>query len=175
MSLYTLCKSGDVKAVHQAIQNGANDWNWGLCGAFQGGHKDLVLLMIQNGADDWDAGLHMACWKGHKDLAFLMMQNGANDWNYALRGACEGGHKDLVLLMIQKGATKIGTYVTYSEHRDLILYLLDHGVPPSQLAGVPQTKQAFQEIETRKKTMMNALESNLIVDVCRLIGQYMIL
>jgi len=56
-----------------------------------------------------------------------------------------------------------------------LYYLLNHGVPPSQLTGVPQMKKAFQEIETRKKTMMNAFESTLIVDVCRLIGQYIIL
>ena len=53
MSLYELCKSGDSKAVHQAIHNGASDWNWGLRGACRGGHKDLVLLMVQYGAKDW--------------------------------------------------------------------------------------------------------------------------
>ena len=32
------------------IEHGANDFNYGLCGACIGGHKDLVEFMIECGA-----------------------------------------------------------------------------------------------------------------------------
>jgi len=104
-----------------------------------------------------------------------MIQKGAKGWNDGLRYACAYGHKSMVLLMIRNGANTNHYYVTYSKHRDLILYLLDHGIPRSQLSEIPEIKQCFQEIETRKKHMMNVLDATLIVDVCRLIAEYMIL
>jgi len=33
------------------IEKGANDWNWGLQGACEGGHYELAEWMIEKGAD----------------------------------------------------------------------------------------------------------------------------
>ena len=40
-------------------------WNWGLKGACDGGHMDIVNLMISKGANVWDLGLRGACYGGH--------------------------------------------------------------------------------------------------------------
>ena len=84
----------------------AIDWNWnfGLLGACEGGHKRFVELMIEKGADNWDLGLFGACLGGHKMLVELMIDKGADYWNYALYGACKGGHRMLAEWMISKGA-----------------------------------------------------------------------
>ena len=41
---------GNTFVVHDAIEKGATDWNWGLWGACGGGHLELVNLMIEKGA-----------------------------------------------------------------------------------------------------------------------------
>jgi hypothetical protein len=64
--------------------------------------------MIDRGADNWNWGLEGACQGGHPGLAQLMIDKGANDWNYGLEGACQMGHLILVQLMISKGADSCG-------------------------------------------------------------------
>ena len=55
---------------------------------------------------DWDDGLSGACQGGHRDLAEFMIEKGANNWNWGLDAACYGGHRDFAEWMIEKGATQ---------------------------------------------------------------------
>ena len=34
------------------IKKGADDWNWGMCGAAEGGQMDLVKFFIEKGSDN---------------------------------------------------------------------------------------------------------------------------
>ncbi len=106
MDLFEACENGDREQVDKLIEKGATYWGWdyGLCGACQGGHLDLVNLMIENGARRWNLGLMGACRGGHLELTNLIIEKGADDWNYGLGGACYGGHLELVNLMIENGA-----------------------------------------------------------------------
>jgi hypothetical protein len=96
-------KNGDQLSIIKSSYN--EDWiDWGLFGACEGGHKDLVNLMISKDAYDFDYALMYACRGGHKDLMVLLIIRGINNFDYGLFGACEGGHKDLIKLMIAYGA-----------------------------------------------------------------------
>jgi hypothetical protein len=99
------CEGGHKKIVEQMIELGATNWNLGLKGACHRGHKEIVDLMIERGATDWNEGLYWACEGGHKEIVELMIERGATDWNGGLREACQGGHKEIVDLMIERGAT----------------------------------------------------------------------
>ena len=80
-------------------------WRWGLRGACQGGHLDVVTLMIDNDATNWHDGFEYAGWGGHMNIVNLMIEKGGTDWHWGLRWACKGGHYDIVNLMLDKGAT----------------------------------------------------------------------
>ena len=71
------------------IKYGANDWNWGLYGACQGGHESLVHLLIKCGANDWNGGLHGACQGGHESLVHLLIKCGATECFYCHRSIAD--------------------------------------------------------------------------------------
>ena len=127
--LYKQCLDNNIAGVNLSI-NEQVDWNYGLEGACQGGHENLVLFMIEKGATAWNRGLYCACQGGHKDLALLMIKKGADDLNDGLYAACLRGHKDLVYLMIEKGANYF-TYGSYGAfkggHRELRLLMIEKG------------------------------------------------
>ncbi len=86
---YDLCFYGNYEKI-STIEN--DDWNWGLRGACEGGHMDMVELMIERGATNWNYGLYGACRGGHMDIVELMIERGAANWNCGLYYACYGGH-----------------------------------------------------------------------------------
>src|SRR3990172_2771370 len=49
----TLLQVQMLMSFHEDI-----DFDYGLSGACQGGHRDLVNLMIEKGATDWNNGLY---------------------------------------------------------------------------------------------------------------------
>lgn len=102
-NFFEICYKGDIKEFENTIENGENNWNWGLCGACYGGHIAIVNLMIKKGADDWNNGLYGACRGGHIELVQLMIEKGANDWNEELKTACDIVDMKLVKLGSNKG------------------------------------------------------------------------
>jgi len=102
-SLYEPCLKNSKYWINYFIEKGADDWDTGLRGVYQGRHIDLVniMLQLQEGAKYWNWGLWGACKGGHIDLVNMMLQKGA-DVNYGLYGACEGGHLDIINTMIAK-------------------------------------------------------------------------
>jgi len=71
--------------------------------------KYWINYFIKKGANNWNYILSVACQGGHLDLVNMMIQKGANV-NWGLAGACKGGHLDLVNMMIQKGANPMSEY-----------------------------------------------------------------
>jgi hypothetical protein len=61
------------------VSKGANWWNWGMKGAAQGGHIDLVLYFVSQGACEWDQGRISATIGGHMDIVKYFVSQGAND------------------------------------------------------------------------------------------------
>ena len=48
------CKLNDKRVIEYLITKGANNWEWGMSRAAQGGHKDLVNFFIEKGAKNWE-------------------------------------------------------------------------------------------------------------------------
>ncbi len=102
--LYGACEGGHLNIVNLMIEKGASDWNWGLNGACIKGSLDIINLMIEMGANNWNWGLSGACLGGNLNIINLMIEMGASNWNWGLSDACLGGHLNIVNLMIEKGA-----------------------------------------------------------------------
>ena len=90
--------NGDMDHLMEEIQ--ATKYDWGLSGACEGGHMDIVNLMIQKGAVNWNMGLIGACAGGFGAIADLMIKKGADDFSLRLYGVCLSGHFDIVKLII---------------------------------------------------------------------------
>ena len=123
------CLLHDKPLYDLALELGAGDLNYGLIGACQGGHLDLITYLINRGADEWNSGLYgaclgqqseivklmltkgenlntglrYACESGHQSIITLMLDQGANNWEDGLIGACEGGHVEIMLQMLHLG------------------------------------------------------------------------
>ena len=107
--LQSSCQENTLIQVQMLLHSHKNiDFDYGLQGACQGGHLDVVKFMIEKGATYWNGGLSSACCGGQTDVVHLMIEKGATDWNLGLSGACQGVHPDVVNLMIEKGATYCG-------------------------------------------------------------------
>jgi hypothetical protein len=78
---YSGCRCANLWLVRLAVDRGAEDLDWGLQGACEGGHRVLVDLMIEKGADHWNRGLWGACKGGHRYLVDLMIERGAHFCN----------------------------------------------------------------------------------------------
>ncbi len=83
-------------------------WDWGLYGACEGGHMDIVRFLIEKGADQWDWGLSYACRGGHMEIVKLMIEKGCKWLNGGLSNACKHGHMNIVKFLIEKGASVCG-------------------------------------------------------------------
>jgi ankyrin repeat protein len=68
---------GNLELAKLMIKKVDNFLYWGLWGAYQGGHLDLVEWMILKGANDRNT-LWGACQAGNRDLAEIMIQRGAD-------------------------------------------------------------------------------------------------
>ena len=124
------CQGGHRDLAQWMIDLGAKWWYDGLRGACEGGHRDMVQWMIDLGATNWDGGLWGACCGGHRDLSQMMIDLGARDWNGGLEGACYGGFKELAQWMIDLGADDWNgglENACYKEHREMAQWMMDLG------------------------------------------------
>jgi hypothetical protein len=94
---------GHIELVRLMLSKGYSSRE-ALIGACYGGHMDIVVLAIENGANDWNYGLSEACKGGHMEIALFMIDNGANHWDLGMEGCCISGNVELAQLMIGKGA-----------------------------------------------------------------------
>ena len=123
-TLYDACKSGDMIAVTQLLDRGA-DMDRALDNgatplhlACQKGHVEIVQCLLERGADkdkatiQGAAPLHIACQSGHVTLVRLLLDSGAHQDEAAksgdtpLHSACGRGHLEVVRLLLEKGADK---------------------------------------------------------------------
>jgi hypothetical protein len=58
--------------------------------------------MLTRGATNYEWGLRGACEGGHRCIADMMLTRGATDYEWGLRGACQGEHFDIALWLIDK-------------------------------------------------------------------------
>jgi hypothetical protein len=70
---YTILKDDEISLKVKA--------KYGMHGAANGGHKDLIDYFISKGADDWNAGLRGAAGGNHKDLVEFFISKGADDFD----------------------------------------------------------------------------------------------
>ena len=99
--LLEVARQGSLFRVNELVRQDANV-NYGMRGAAEGGHKELIDLFIKKGANDWNTGMWYAAEGSHKELVDLFIKRGANDWNNGMYGAAQGGHKELVQFFIKK-------------------------------------------------------------------------
>ena len=95
---------GHKELVEFFIEYGANDWNYGMYCAAQGGHKELVDFFIEHGASKLNLGMCFAIDYCHKELVEHFIKCGANDWRLGMVTAVRYGYKELVDLFIEHGA-----------------------------------------------------------------------
>ena len=96
------------KDIHKSLY-----LDYGLSGACEGGHRDLVQMMIDLGATNFNYGLQSACYRGHRDLVQWMIDLGANNWDGGLYYACHGRHRDVAQMMLDHGAIDIRFFNLY--------------------------------------------------------------
>lgn len=98
------CKGGHISIIKFLIEQGANDWVWGLYYACLGQHMIIIEFMISKGKGicDWSCGLQGACRGGNMDIINLIIAHGSKDWITGFWGACYGGHMDIVNMMNEK-------------------------------------------------------------------------
>ena len=97
--------------IELLISLGANDWNFGLMGAAEGGNIYLVKFFIAKGADDFDGGVFIAAHGSRRvsnktkyyNIIKLLWSKGA-DKNNGLGSAASSNNMDLVHFFIAKGA-----------------------------------------------------------------------
>ena len=72
----------------------------------------FTIKAIESKNLNWNCGLYGACEGGHRELTEWMVEKGARDWNLGLRSACQGGHRGIAEWMIDKGQyIGIGDYM----------------------------------------------------------------
>ena len=79
------CQYNNVIKIRKIIKIKNLFWDWGLEGACNGGHIDIVKLMIEKDAKDWNSGLEGACQNNHIDIVTLMIEKGAHICWYCRR------------------------------------------------------------------------------------------
>lgn len=72
---------GMMSVVELLITKGSNQFNRGLIGACNSGHRAIIDLMIKNGANDWNLGMRCACLNGHRAIVDLMIDHGTDEWD----------------------------------------------------------------------------------------------
>ena len=69
------CENNYVIKIRKLMKIGIGiDWDYGLWGACEGGHMDIVKFMIEKGANHWGWGLHNACKNGNTDIVKLLIE-----------------------------------------------------------------------------------------------------
>lgn len=107
------CKSGDIKSIQRAIENGADVNSFAgkpLSEATINGHLDVVKVLIENGLDV-DKALIDTSRNGNLEVMKLMIENGAdvNANDILVKAnpiiiASYNGHLEAVKLLHQNGA-----------------------------------------------------------------------
>ncbi len=99
-NLLNACKRGDVNEVDNIISTCKNpNWNWGLYGACEGGHLDLVIRMVDYGACEFN------------EAAIIAINN---------------KHIDIFEYLLGKGVTNVATLFDYSNNEKVINLLNEY-------------------------------------------------
>lgn len=106
------------------------NWNDGLEGAAEGGHRGLIGLSTDRGARNWNRGMIGAARGGHIDMVKEFLVLGANALEKGLIAGAEGGHEHMVEFFILRGARNLNEAITTAArngHKHLEAVLLKHG------------------------------------------------
>ncbi|MEM3858286.1 MAG: ankyrin repeat domain-containing protein [Candidatus Micrarchaeaceae archaeon] len=87
------CRINDKSVIENL---GSKNWDYGLYGACEGGHMDLIDYMVKKGAKNFNWALFYACKNGSINVINKILKCGANNWNLGLKGACKNGNIDLM-------------------------------------------------------------------------------
>ena len=119
---------GSRERVNELVRQGA-DVNSGMCGAAEGGRKDLVEFFIKKGAKNWDWGMIGAAVGCHKKFVDFFIEHGAYDWN---AGLFWSKIISLKIFFIDQGADDIDEFPLF--YKDICrLYHLPNGILISKL------------------------------------------
>jgi len=124
--LLEAARQGSLESINELIKQGANV-NFGMFGAAEGGHKELVDLFVKKGANNWNYWMCGAAKGGQKELVDLFVKKGATDWNWGMRCAAKGDHKELVDLFVKNGATDWNDGLYWSKTTNLKIFFIDQG------------------------------------------------
>ncbi len=128
--LYKACLRGTLSRIKTLSKRSKTlNWNYGLVGACQGNHTEIVQLSIRNDAT-WNKALIIACQKGYIEIIQLIIDNGAKHLNYGLTSACEGGYMDIVKLLINNGANGYDWGLKSAcekNHKEIALFMITKG------------------------------------------------
>jgi hypothetical protein len=91
-------------AFYKCINKNKANIYYGLQGACEGGHLDLVKFYLEKVAKINILHIGYAYKSGNKEIINLLEQLYKHNYEWALNGACLGGHIDLIKLCIEKGA-----------------------------------------------------------------------
>ena len=121
--IFEAARQGSLFRVNELVRQGASV-NYGMYGAAQGGHKELVDLFVKKGANYWNSGMRGAAEGGHKELVDLFVKKGANEWN---GGLLWSKTISLTIFFIDQGADSIRYFPFF--YKDICrLYHLPNGV-----------------------------------------------
>lgn len=104
------------------------DWDWGLSGAVEGNHFNLVEYFVSKGAKDWDSGLANAARTGNQKMIDYFIKKGAKDWDYAMASAAAGGQEKYVNFFRQnynaQNLSRAANAATRQNRQKLATYIL---------------------------------------------------
>ena len=105
-----------------------------LQGSLESKCRERIIKLLKQGALA-DFGMRGAAECGHKELVEFFIEYGANDWNYGMCISAQGGNKELVDLFIKKGADDFDGGLIWSETASLKIFFIDQGA--SNIARFP--------------------------------------
>ena len=134
-SFFTHCKTGNLEAVKDCIENGANinlNYDQAIKLAAKNGHVDVVTYLVKMGADPNEA-LVDAAFNGHIIVVQYLVLNGANvsaNNNAAIKYASENGHIVVVQYLVLNGVDPNEALVPAAENgqMNIIMFLVKHGI-----------------------------------------------
>lgn len=141
--LKVACVYNDTHLINKVIETELPNWNYGLQGACQGGHRELAERMIACGATDMYYGLKGAGFGGHQDLVEWMLtkihQYYKNSGLHAvLKYAAQGGQLDMVKWIFNNGyilnkydanaCDSLMSCTCRGGHTEIIEYMIEKGV-----------------------------------------------
>lgn len=128
-SLRQASKVHDIILITMFINQGTRNWNYGLLGAAEGDHMDLIDYFSSGGADI-NYGLRGGAITNNMKLIKYFMSQGANNWNLGLQGAVEGNHIELIQYFISLGAKDFDQVIpvaVQNNNREIVNLLIAAG------------------------------------------------